>query len=102
MSNIVVFVNYEVKSDKRESYLDLMKEIKSIITLNSDIQYNVFESKNKSNFFSEVFRCETRESFNTFNRLAASSNNLNFLLKEVDKCIKNYVHITEEKLPIAA
>jgi hypothetical protein len=102
MSNLVVFVNYEVKEEMREQYLDLMKEVKSSIIKNANIEYNVFECKSKKNYFSEVFKCQTRESFNTFNQLASTKGTLNFLLSEVDKCIKNYCHVQQNEFSYAA
>jgi hypothetical protein len=102
MSNIVVFVNYEIKPELKSKYLKLMKELKLNIMAYTDITYNVYESKEKPNFFSEVFHCPTRFSFNQFNKLAESSEKINFLLREVDKCILNYSHIQKENENIAA
>jgi predicted S18 family serine protease len=102
MANLVVFVNYEVLPEKRNDYLSLMREIKNDIISRTDIKYNVFESKNKQNFFSEVIQCDSREKFNNFNQISSSSNRLNFLLREVDKCIKSYSHFNEEAVPTAA
>jgi hypothetical protein len=63
----------------------------------TDITYSVFESKGKSNCFTEVFECPTRFSFNNFNKLTETSSVLNDLLKEVDKCILNYAHVSKKK-----
>jgi hypothetical protein len=97
MSNIVVFVNYKIKPDCRATYLDLMKEIKLNIMATTDIVYNVLESKHKDNCFTEVFECPTRFSFNNFNKLTETSSRLNHLLKELDKCILNYTHVSKKK-----
>ncbi len=102
MSNIVVFVNYEIKPEFRNDYLSLMKEHKVNIMAHTDISYNVFESNEKVNCFSEVFQCPTRFSFNAFNQLAETSSRINFLLHEVDKCILNYSHLSKEAEAIAA
>jgi hypothetical protein len=102
MANLVVFVNYEVKPEKRDDYITLMHEIKNNIVSKIDIKYNVFESKNKRNYFSEVIQCDTRAKFNDFNTLSSSSSRINFLLREVDKCIKSYSHFNEESVPVAA
>jgi hypothetical protein len=102
MSNIVVFVNYEIKPELRTEYLALMKEVKINIMAFTDISYSVFESNEKSNCFSEVFQCPTRFSFNAFNQLAETSSKLNFLLHEVDKCILNYSHLMRESEALAA
>ncbi len=102
MSNIVVFVNYEIKPEFRSEYLALMKDLKVTIMAHTDINYSVFESNEKSNCFSEVFQCPTRYSFNAFNQLAETSTKLNFLLHEVDKCILNYSHLPKEKEALAA
>jgi hypothetical protein len=101
MSNIVVFVNYEIKPDCRATYLELMKDIKLNIMASTDINYTVFESKNKNNYFTEVFECPTRFSFNNFNKLTENSSRLNHLLKELDKCILNYTHVNKKKAKAA-
>jgi hypothetical protein len=102
MSNIVVFVNYEIKPELRTEYLALMKEVKLNIMACTDISYSVFESNEKNNCFSEVFQCPTRFSFNAFNQLAETSSKLNFLLNEVDKCILNYSHLMNKSEALAA
>jgi len=102
MSNIVVFVNYEIKPEFRSEYLSIMKELKVTVMAHTDISYSVFESNEKSNCFSEVFQCPTRYSFNAFNQLAETSSRVNFLLREVDKCILNYSHLPKESESRAA
>ena len=42
MSNLVIFVNYEILPEKREDYLNLMREIKQNIVSATDVEYNVF------------------------------------------------------------
>jgi hypothetical protein len=101
MANLVVFVNYEIIPEKRNDYLTIMREIKNDVISKTDIKYNVFESKNKQNYFSEVIQCDSREKFNNFNNLTTSSHRLNFLLREVDKCIKSYSHFSDD-LALAA
>ena len=102
MSNLVIFVNYEILPEKREDYLNLMREIKQNIVSSTDVEYSVFESKEKNNYFSEVFKCASRESFAFLNQLTVTQSHLNFLLKEVDKCIKNYTHFAEDRVAVAA
>ncbi len=63
MAKIIFTISYEIKPEKREDYLSLVKEMKSHLTGNKGKNYNIFEQKNKKNSFSEVFICNSMEEF---------------------------------------
>lgn len=63
MPKILFEINYNVKPEKREDYLNTIGELKGLIRSNSANNYSVFESKKDSNNFSEIYICENEDDF---------------------------------------
>jgi antibiotic biosynthesis monooxygenase (ABM) superfamily enzyme len=66
MAKIVFFVSYEIDPNKREDYLDSIKEYKSLIKSEGLANYSLLEEKGKSNKFREVFEFDSEEAFDEF------------------------------------
>jgi quinol monooxygenase YgiN len=62
MGKIIFQINYEVKPEKRDDYLRMIKDLKEHLS-NGAIQYMVTEDRNKNNNFTEVYICENEEQF---------------------------------------
>ena len=63
MSKIIFQISYEIKPEKRDEYLVTIKELKSNLKNNSGKNYNVYEDKNKKNYFTEIYICENEEEY---------------------------------------
>ncbi len=66
MAKILFFVSYEIDPNKREEYLDSIKEYKSLIKSEGLLNYSLLEEKGKSNKFREIFEFDSTEAFDDF------------------------------------
>ncbi|KXK54961.1 MAG: hypothetical protein UZ05_CHB002000760 [Chlorobi bacterium OLB5] len=55
MNRILFQINYDVFPDKREEYIQTIKELESYMRSHTDHNYMVVEDKNKTNSFTEVY-----------------------------------------------
>jgi hypothetical protein len=63
MAKIVFQINYDIKPETRENYLNTIKELQYHITNNSNKNYLVMEDKNKMNNFTEMYICNNEEEY---------------------------------------
>lgn len=61
MPKIIFEINYSIYPEKREAYLETIREIKNNINGSMDSSYSVFESKKNPNNFTEIFHCENED-----------------------------------------
>lgn len=66
MSKVLFSIKYEIIPDKRENYLDLIRELKTLIKADGLESYAVFELKGKANHFEELYVFESREAYEEF------------------------------------
>lgn len=66
MAKVIFSIEYEVLPNKRDEYLSIMKEMKSLVSANGLISYSVYEKKNKSNNFEEIYVFESAESYEEY------------------------------------
>ncbi len=66
MGKIIFSIEYEILEEKRNEYLSLIKEMKSLISAEGLISYNVYERKNKPNGFEEIFVFENYEKYEEY------------------------------------
>ncbi|MBU1098570.1 MAG: hypothetical protein CVV23_04010 [Ignavibacteriae bacterium HGW-Ignavibacteriae-2] len=66
MSKVLFSIKYEIIPDKRENYLDLIRELKTLIKADGLESYSVFELKGKANHFEELYVFESREAYEEF------------------------------------
>lgn len=66
MAKTLFSINYEINPSKRDEYLGIIRELKSVIKSEGLESYNVFEVKGKTNHFMEVFTFTTFEAFEAF------------------------------------
>lgn len=66
MSKVIFTVHYEIKPEKREEYLNSIKELKLLIKPDGMENYSVFEVKGKPNNFQEMFVFSSEEAFESY------------------------------------
>jgi L-rhamnose mutarotase len=66
MPRVIFTISYEVNPEKREAYLDFIKELKEHLLAVGQNNYSVFEQKGKKDHFSEVYIFDSVESFDHF------------------------------------
>ncbi|MEW6507008.1 MAG: antibiotic biosynthesis monooxygenase [Bacteroidota bacterium] len=66
MSRVIFSIRYQVFPERRQEYLDVVRELKNIIKAEGLESYSVFEQKNKPNNFEEVYLFKNEDSFENF------------------------------------
>ena len=66
MSKVIFSIRYNVFPEKREEYLDVVRELKNIVKADGLESYSVFEVKNKTNNFEEIYIFKNKESYENF------------------------------------
>ena len=59
MSRVIFSISYDIIPDKRAQYLDVVRELKSIVKGEGLESYSVFEQKTKENSFQEIYIYES-------------------------------------------
>ena len=63
MSKVLFSISYDVIPNKRTEYLDVVRELKSIIKSEGLESYSVYQQKSKENSFKEVYIYESEEAW---------------------------------------
>ncbi len=66
MSKVVFTIQYEVNSAKRNEYINVIKELKTLLVAEGLESYNVYEFKGKENNFQEVYQFVSEEAYEAF------------------------------------
>jgi len=66
MSKVIFSIRYNVFPEKREEYLDVVRELKNIVKADGLESYSVFEQKNKPNNFEEIYIFKNKDSYENF------------------------------------
>ncbi len=66
MSKVIFSIRYNVFPERRQEYLDVVRELKNIVKAEGLESYSVYEQKNKSNNFEEIYVFQSPEAFENF------------------------------------
>lgn len=66
MAKVIFSISYEVAEDKRDEYLNLAKELKSLLKADGLESYELYEVKGKKNHFNEIYTFGSEEAFEQF------------------------------------
>jgi L-rhamnose mutarotase len=66
MSKILFTISYELKSEKKEDYLGVIKELKNLLKAEGLENYSIYEIKGKPNHFQEIYSFSSQEAFEAF------------------------------------
>lgn len=66
MSKVVFAIKYEVHEEKLDEYLDVMRELKSIVKAEGLESYRVYKVKSKKNLYEEIYLFENQEAYDNF------------------------------------
>ena len=66
MSKVIFSIRYNIFPEKREEYLDVVRELKNIVKAEGLETYSVFEQKNKANNFEEIYIFKSQEAYENF------------------------------------
>lgn len=66
MSKVIFSIRYHVFPERRQEYLDVVRELKNLVKAEGLDSYSVYEQKNKPNNFEEVYLFNSEEAFENF------------------------------------
>ena len=87
MAKVIFSIQSEINSNKKEEYLGVVKELKSLLKAEGLENYSVYEVKGKPNNYQEIYTFSSSEAFDQFDdnqneRLNILINKLNDLTTE--------------------
>jgi len=87
MSKVIFTIQYELKEDKKEEFLNVVNELKNLLNADGLEDYSVYKVKGKQNQFQEQYTFESEETFDAFDdnndeRINILINKLNGLTME--------------------
>lgn len=66
MPKVIFAVQYEVKPEKRDEYLNSIKELKLLVKPEGMESYSLYEIKGKPNNFQEIYVFSSEEAYDSF------------------------------------
>ena len=66
MSKVIFSIRYNVYPERRQEYLDVVRELKNIVKAEGLESYSVYEQKNKANNFEEIYIFSSLDAFESF------------------------------------
>ena len=66
MAKVIFTIQYELKADKKEEYLSVVRELKNLLK-DDDLQsYEVYRLKGKGNHFQEIYTFQSEQAYEDF------------------------------------
>lgn len=66
MGKVIFSIAYNVIPEKRDEYLSVIRELKTLVTAEGLESYSVYELKNKKNSFSEIYLFDSMQAYEDF------------------------------------
>lgn len=66
MGKVIFSIKYGVQPEKRNEYLGVIRELKSLVKAEGLESYSVYEEKSKQNNFSEVYVFASKDAYEKF------------------------------------
>lgn len=86
MNKVIFSIKYDIQPEKREEYLDVVRELKNLIKAEGLESYTVFEQKGKPNSFQEIYLFTNKEAFEDFDD--DPDDRTNILMNKLTEMIK--------------
>jgi len=66
MSKVIFIIQYEIEETRRDEYLTLARELKTLLKADGLENYAVYEVKGKQNHFEELYTFNSLEAYENF------------------------------------
>ena len=66
MSKVIFIIQYEIEGARRDEYLTLARELKTLLKADGLENYAVYEVKGKQNHFEELYTFNSLEAYENF------------------------------------
>lgn len=86
MAKVIFSIKYEILPEKRETYLEVIRELKALIKAEGLEGYSVYETKNRKNCFEEHYVFTDKNAYEEFDD--NPNERVNILMKKLSDMIK--------------
>ena len=86
MDKVLFSISYDIIPDKREEYLDVIRELKNIVKSEGLESYSVFEQKSKKNSFKELYIYESKDAWEEADE--AENERVDILMTKLSSLVK--------------
>jgi hypothetical protein len=97
MSKVIFVIQYEIDVNKRDEYLILARELKTLLSADGLENYAVYEVKGKQNHFEEMYTFSSMEAYENFDD--NQTERIGLLLNKLSDMVKDnstkYTTLTE-------
>lgn len=83
MSKIIFSMQYEIKAEEKEEYIESLKELKMLQKSEGVENYSVYEVKGRTNVFEEVIIFSSEEAFDKYDD--ASNERIELLNSKIEE-----------------
>ncbi|MGD8778432.1 MAG: antibiotic biosynthesis monooxygenase [Ignavibacteria bacterium] len=66
MGKVIFAIKYSVIPERREEYLDVIRELKNLVKAEGLENYSIYETKKDKNSFEEIYIFESKEAYEEF------------------------------------
>ena len=66
MPKVIFTIEYDIPADKKEDYLSVIKELKTLLTTEGLQNYSVYETKGKNHHYQEQYTFNSVEAYEAF------------------------------------
>ncbi len=84
MGKVIFTISYDIKPEKRDEYLSLVREMKKYFNTINKRDYSIFEQKGRKNGFSEIF---IFNNIDEFNQLDDDDERMTELVRKLDSLL---------------
>jgi quinol monooxygenase YgiN len=100
MSKVIFTIQYEIDSDRREEYMALARELKTLLKADGLESYGVYQLKGKKDQFEEIYTFSSNEAYENFDdnqneRISILLNKLSSMVKDNSTKYKTLNEIIE-------
>jgi L-rhamnose mutarotase len=66
MPKVIFSIQYEIDESRREEYLTIARELKSLLKVDGLDDYSIYQLKGKQNSFTEIYTFNSNEAYENF------------------------------------
>ena len=86
MGKVLFSIKYSILPEKRSEYLDVIRELKTLVKADGLESYSVYETKGKANDFEEIYTFESEKAYEDFDD--QSDDRVDILMTKLSDMIK--------------
>lgn len=86
MSKVIFTIKYEIQEEKKDEFLDVIRELKNIVKAEGLESYSVYAVKGKKNVYKEIYQFENQETYDNYDDVADERTDI--LMNKLSDCMK--------------